>query len=288
MSIIQKSKVVIAETLVVLKKTRKIEAQDLSLLEWQMLKNEYDENAKSEWVDKALVSMLNSIVFQRRVVFILTKRAFRELCQSDMNWTKKIGLKDESWKTFIHEATGRQLIKKVYGTSNGRLVYELINKEILDLLMIDRAKQYQEAIDFANATSDNDCDNRREPLREPLEGTTRGNREGEGEGELEQELELDWEEISKEVINNISLPHRKEENNINGNQTTNQTTPENNINGNQTTNQTTPENNINGNQTTNQTTPENNINGNQTTNQTTPENNINGNQTTNQTTPDEL
>lgn len=179
MSIVTKNKAKAAQKLICLKKTRAINEDDLWLPEWDTLKKEYDAHQNGEWIDKAIVSLLNSAIFQRRVVFVLAKRSFRELAKSDKNWKKPIGLKDENWKTLIFEVINRDIVKCIHKTDKGRLVYEIIENDILKMINISVDEQRKEAIEFANELNDLD------------EGTTKGTTEG--NRELEEELELEEE-----------------------------------------------------------------------------------------------
>lgn len=212
MSIVTKNKSKAAQKLICLKKTRHITQDDLFLPEWETIKKEYDELQGGEWVDKAIVSLLNSALFQRRVVFVLAKRSFRELAKSDKNWTRQIGLKDENWKSLIQEITSRDIVKCIHKTEKGRLVYEIIEEDILNLLNIDVNAQRNEAIQFANEMNDLD--------EGTTQGTTEGNREEEIERELEDKLnqtnnfeeeEIDLSMDSRPTYKNNFLPPVKKE-----------------------------------------------------------------------------
>ncbi len=197
MSIVTKNKIKAAQKLIALKKTRTITEDDLFLPEWETLKKEYDSHQNGEWIDKAIVSLLNSAIFQRRVVFVLAKRPFRELAKSDKNWKRSIGLKDENWKVFIQEITGRDIVKCIHRADKGSFVYEIVENDILDLINIDISSQREEAIKFANEMND---------LEEGTsEGTTKGNREVEEEREVEGETKINQPNSFKEEDLEIDL-----------------------------------------------------------------------------------
>src|SRR5690606_33211235 len=119
--------------------------EDLILPEWKFAKELYDDCQGADWLSKAIVSLINSIFYQRRVVFVLSKRAFRDLAKSDKNWTNPIGLKDSNYRKLLSEITKSKLVKLVH-RGPGSWVYEVTNETILGYLYIDVEAQRNEAI----------------------------------------------------------------------------------------------------------------------------------------------
>ena len=114
--------------LITLKSTKYTHEEDLELPQWQFLKDEYTECQTEPWLTKAVLSICNSIIYQQRVFFVLTKKSARELFKSDKNWKKPIGLKDENYKKLIQELTESDLIRLVKKDGQA-YVYELISPE---------------------------------------------------------------------------------------------------------------------------------------------------------------
>jgi hypothetical protein len=136
--------------LIILEKTRKIPDNE-DLEEWVSLKEDYKKLSQSSWEDRAMVSMVNAILLQRRVVFILTRKNFRELLRNDRNWKKKIGIRNDNWRKLILTATNCNIIKCIHKpTNNSCGVYEVIHKDILKYLNVDVKQQRAECIDYVN------------------------------------------------------------------------------------------------------------------------------------------
>jgi hypothetical protein len=155
----------VGRELVVLRRTRSIDKQDLELPEWEQMQFEYDSCQGESWVNRAIVSLLNSLIFQRRVFFILSRGAFRRLLNEDKNWKKQIGLKNDNWTVFLRTAKDRGIIKERYVSSTKAHVYELIHSEMLNIVKINVGQQFEEAVKFSEC-----MDN--------FEGTDEGTNEG--------------------------------------------------------------------------------------------------------------
>lgn len=170
MGIVRSARDKVRPKLIVLKQTRKIEEIDLFEEKWKVIKNEYIENINGDWLDKAMTSFLNSIVYSNRAVFIITRESLRQLLKSDENWDKTIGLKDSNYPIFLCEMINGELIKKIVDGTKAS-VYELISPELLKFINADVEAQRLEAVEFAN-TCDPDDD--------------QGTQEGTGEGAQEK------------------------------------------------------------------------------------------------------
>lgn len=149
MSIITDSRQIAAEHLFVLSRTRKIETQDLELPEWKFLLEEYNVHRRSVWIERALISLINAIVFQRLVFFLMSRRLFRELCRTDMNWSKPIGLKDENYRKLVQEAILRKFIQVEEKLPNGNWVWRVIHPTLLNHIAIDLELQKKSVTDYA-------------------------------------------------------------------------------------------------------------------------------------------
>lgn len=142
------------ENLVILKYTRKINDSDLLLPEWFTLAADYKAAEDEQTIIKALISLRNAIIFQRRVVFCLSRDCTRELINQDKNWKQSPGLKNENYKLIISMAIQLNMIKEVQkGRSKQLSVYEVIDNELLQILKINVDAQTQEVFDFVNRKS---------------------------------------------------------------------------------------------------------------------------------------
>ena len=149
MSLAKRSTAKAKQNLILLKFTRQINDQDLELPQWQFMQKEYDECQNEEWVTKAVVSIFNSILFQQRVFFNLTRDTTRALLKADKNWDTSIGMKNENYKALIQELLSSELIREVKkGTKS--YVYEVISPELLDFMVVNSVKQKAECEAFAD------------------------------------------------------------------------------------------------------------------------------------------
>lgn len=134
--------------LIVLKYTRKITKDDLRLPEWVEMHEDYREITAA--TDKAVLSIKNAILFQRRAVFCLTREATRELVTNDRNWKSKAGLSNDNWPVIIKLLVDVGLVKLIKaGSYKTPSVYEVVEKDLLKSLQIDVEEQRREAIHFA-------------------------------------------------------------------------------------------------------------------------------------------
>lgn len=144
------------ENLVVLKHTKTIREEDLNLPEWYELKQDYDEITDAK--DRVVVSIKNSILFQRRLVFCLTRETTRELIKNDKNWKKTVGLSNDYWSQINYILFNSGLVELVQ-KSNGKgqaTIYKVIDKDILKTLQVNFDEQMKEVVDFANANRSSD------------------------------------------------------------------------------------------------------------------------------------
>ena len=155
------------QKLVSLKSTRAISKADLEFPEWIELQEVY--KSISEKSDKPIVSILNSILHQRRVYFVMTRDSVRELVKSDANWKGSAGLSNDNWGTLLVTMENAGLIKCVQvgmpkadrqtdgtlkaGRKTKASIFKVIDPEVLKYLVIDEEKQFQECVDFIEEKS---------------------------------------------------------------------------------------------------------------------------------------
>lgn len=178
MSIITESRQVAAEHLFVLSRTRKIEVQDLQLPEWKLLAEEYLEHERSEWLERAIISLINSLFFQRVVFFLMSRRSFRKLCRTDRNWKKSIGLKDENFKKLIQEAVLRKFILVEEKLPNDIWVWKVVHPALLSHITVDIPAQKAAVTAYAKLFKSTD---------DLPEGTSKGNQDKDKDIEREKD-----------------------------------------------------------------------------------------------------
>lgn len=138
-----------ANNLLMLEKTKTIREEDLIHPEWSELLGDYKERSSASWDEKALLSMVNAIVFHRRVFFVLSRDNFGNLIRGDKNWKRGVGMKNSNWAKFLRIATASELIqciKPPTGRSPG--VFEVISKELLSWIRVDFSNQKKECLEF--------------------------------------------------------------------------------------------------------------------------------------------
>lgn len=142
---------------------------------WAMVAEEYRAEQKSRWVVRAQVSLINSILYHQKMVFILTRDGFAEICRGDGNWNKSLGFSPKNWSQFLLQASGIiKLEKMVWNPKRGRniAVYRVIHPELLALIGGNADEQLKVTeIFIAN------------------EGLSQGNEKGNGTRNLEKEEE---------------------------------------------------------------------------------------------------
>ena len=90
---------------------------------WGVMSGEYEGAQELQWSTKAIVSLLNALVYQRRTVFILTRAGLRDLLRSDKNWKESIGLKNGYYPKFLKSISGFIEVVGKAPTTSGRMVY---------------------------------------------------------------------------------------------------------------------------------------------------------------------
>lgn len=126
-----------ANKLVTLSKTKKITDDDIEIhAKWSMLREWYDATESEEWVDRAITSVLNSIVYQERIYFCLERDNIRKLISNDQNRESAIGLDNNNYKWLIQELVERDFVR-LHDATKKPYIYKVIEPEILEMVKID-------------------------------------------------------------------------------------------------------------------------------------------------------
>lgn len=136
---------------IILQYVKTITEQDLVLPEWYELNEDYKTN--SHPLSKVIITIRNSILFQRRIFFCMTRKSLRELIDKDLNWKVKGKFTNEKYSYIIRLLTKEfSILKIAQKTTNKRGVdvYQVIDSSILKHLQIDENKQFEQTITFAN------------------------------------------------------------------------------------------------------------------------------------------
>lgn len=118
---------------------------------WNELGRDYAEakEENSPWAIKAILTIVNSIIFQRRLVFIITRKSLRKLLRSDKNWGSNLGLKQGNYKyilKLIYSHVG-ELVEYGHSKQTGRniAIIRVTSKDILKYLNVNYEEQLEEA-----------------------------------------------------------------------------------------------------------------------------------------------
>lgn len=139
---------------VILKATKQITKSDIENdPAWAMVAEEYLGCKDSEWLTKATVSILNSIIYQRRVVFILNRSCLRDLLKKDINWEPSLGLKNDRYSSIIRRICKGLVEKvgevKVNNAGRYAMIFKVVHPEVLKYLQVDTNEQLKEAQNFS-------------------------------------------------------------------------------------------------------------------------------------------
>jgi len=143
---------------IILKSTKLITKEDsINDPAWEVMSKEYEEAQDSEWSVKAIISIVNSIIYQRRLVFLMTRNSLRDLLNSDKNWNKPIGLKTDNYKFILRimYKTVGELVESFESKRNNRKfsIIKVNNPDILKFLSVNYDEQLQETKDFLETPS---------------------------------------------------------------------------------------------------------------------------------------
>jgi hypothetical protein len=142
--------------LICLQYTRTITKEDLHLPEWIEFKAGYDKFQDANTAVQAHISALNAIIYQRRMVFCVTRKGLQELRRSDKNWEKRTAFRHEQYREVLRLLFEYVELVKVPKKLNPRslLVLRVTKKSILDYLASDHAKQLEETLAFIQSAKE--------------------------------------------------------------------------------------------------------------------------------------
>ena len=187
-----------AKKMVILNRTKEIKPDDLDFPEWKFMQMAYDDEVNMTWLTKAIASVTNSILYQRRIYFCLERNNVRKVLKNDKNWKSQIGLSNDKYSSLIFELVNSGLIEAVDQDCRPQ-IYKLVQPEIVKLIKVDEALQYSEVIDFVeNNTEDVSSD---------------GYSDGYSDVEEEVEEEREVEGTTLPDINDILIKVTKESDN---------------------------------------------------------------------------
>ena len=142
------------DRLIILNKTRDITENDIDIhAKWETLHDWYNQiefAPNVDWVDKAICSVLNSIVYKERIYFCIERENVRELLKNDNNWNKKIGLPNNEYGRLIAELIDRDYIR-LYDSSKKPHIYEVCDNTILNMIKVEsKEEQLSQVVEFIN------------------------------------------------------------------------------------------------------------------------------------------
>lgn len=118
---------------------------------WRQISFEYKKCKDYGWLDKATVSLINSIYTQKRMAFCLSRESLRELLNSDKNWEKPIGLRDSYYRKFLDHVFRGGLLENEPSDKVGRklMVLKIKHPKLLSMFNFDMDAQLSETREFA-------------------------------------------------------------------------------------------------------------------------------------------
>ncbi len=190
--------------LILLSRAKTIKSEDTAVhAQWVIIKEWYDKtegHPDVDWVDKAMTTVVNSIVHQNRFYFGMTYEKTRELLQDDSNWEKPIGLSnnkngkpDTKYTMLCNKLVEAGIVEQIkeQGHKEPRC-FKVISKDILGMLNIGTSPEDQEE-ELLNFVNNN-------------KGLNRGSAEGSAKGEtVKEKRSKEEKEKDSERIENISF-----------------------------------------------------------------------------------
>ena len=138
-----------------LTRARIITEEDIESNEkWKTLKAWYDQVGNSpntHWIDQALQSMVNAIVYQERIFFAITRETLKELFQNDTNWKNRISLSPSYYGFLISEMVNSGFFEahphnKRFKKQRKPMVFKVVDKRILQLLKAPCEKEQEQQV----------------------------------------------------------------------------------------------------------------------------------------------
>ena len=102
--------------------------------------NLYQKSEASSSINKAQISVLNSILHQRRRFFILTRKNLSELLKSDKNWKTPVGLRNKHYSALIKSLTIKNIEVRRKGAGRSASIYAVIDPALLRALNLSDAE----------------------------------------------------------------------------------------------------------------------------------------------------
>ena len=136
--------------LIVLSKTKHISEDDVEVhAKWEVLKEWYQAiDGSDDWVDQAIMSIINSIVYQERVYFCLERENIRNLLKNDLNWSKSLGMSNEKYSYLLAELINRGFIGLFDDTKKPH-IYKVIEPMLLNMIKIEsEEEQLTQVLEF--------------------------------------------------------------------------------------------------------------------------------------------
>lgn len=133
----------VTQNLINLRHVKIIKKKDLILPKWIALQKLYKDGKDSSVVVKSCVSIINSILFQERIYFCITRESLRELLKSDTNWGPSgLGLDNHNYaeiKARLFQSNNIVEVEKGLGRSPG--ILKLVGADYLKFLNINKDAQ---------------------------------------------------------------------------------------------------------------------------------------------------
>mgnify|MGYP003108823350 CR=1 FL=1 len=138
--------------LVTLTTTRYITDDDVQThAKWHVLKDSYkelEEDYNTTTIDKQIQSIMNSIVYQERIYFCITRAKLIPLLKSDKNWETAVGLDKNKYSALIGSLTNLGLVELHDGTKKPH-IYKVTHPELLEMIKIDSEEdQLSQVIEY--------------------------------------------------------------------------------------------------------------------------------------------
>ena len=154
--------------LVYLQETRYITNEDVKNNKvWKDLKSGYSyikKDKTAKWVDKAIQTVLNSIVFQQRVFFCMTRMNTRVLLKEDQNWGN-LALDNNKYGFLLEEMKDDGLI--TIDKSEKPWMMEVIEPEILTMINLNLKEEQRNQVLGIRKKNHQDSEPDRKPDRKP-------------------------------------------------------------------------------------------------------------------------
>lgn len=143
-----------SEGLVVLQKTSLI--QDLEGDAHNLLTALYSNMEEATTVNKAIMTIVNSIITQECPVFILDRKNLKEMLKTDPNYSKPTCLRNDDYKKLIRSLAQSGIAKRLYeGVGRQGSVFEVCPDEILEILETKLTDELRDStIEFAKKPTD--------------------------------------------------------------------------------------------------------------------------------------